>query len=47
MIQVANKPFDEVEYKWLVCCVFGAWRQKYMKFNVVVLYEKNRSPNKE
>ena len=30
MIQVANKPFDEVDFKWLVCCVFGAWRQKYI-----------------
>ena len=32
MIQVANKPFDEVDFKWLVCCVFGAWRQKYMYY---------------
>ena len=34
VIQVANKPFDEVEYKWLVCCVFGAWRQKYILHEV-------------
>ena len=42
MIQVANKPFDEVEYKWLVCSIFEALRQKYILWGSSFKIKKQR-----